>query len=89
MLTQLLQATDLGKAAGIVLGVFNDCEQKGDSPTLKLTETLRDRLSGLHIPVYYGAPFGHISDQCVLPYGIKAAMDADKKTLTLLEPAVQ
>lgn len=88
MLTQLLQATDLSKAAGIVLGIFNDCEQKSDSPTLKLKETLKDRLSGLHIPVYYGAPFGHIADQCILPYGIKAAMDADKKMLILQEPAV-
>lgn len=89
MLTQLLQATDLSKAAGIVLGVFNDCEQKGDSPTLKLKETLKDRLSGLNIPVYYGAPFGHIAHQCILPYGIKAAMDADKMTLVLQEPAVR
>ena len=89
MLTQMLQATDLRRAAGIVLGIFYDCEQKGDSPTLKLAETLRDRVGSLGIPVYYGAPFGHISDQCVMPYGIEAAMDADAMTVTLLEPGVR
>ena len=78
LLTQLLQGTDLKEAAGIVLGIFNDCEQKGDSPTLKLAETLRDRLSGLNIPIYYGAPFGHISDQCVLPYGMEVSINAEK-----------
>ena len=89
MLTQLLQATDLREAAGIVLGIFTDCEQKGYTPSLRLADTLRDRLAGLGIPVYYGAPFGHISDQCVLPYGIDAAMDASAMTLTLLETAVR
>ncbi len=88
MLTQLIQATDLRQANGIVLGIFNDCEQKGDTPTLKLAETLKDRLAGLGMPVYYGAPFGHISDQCVMPYGIEAEMDADAMTLRLLETAV-
>jgi len=44
---------------------------------LKLSETLRDRLSGLNIPIYYGAPFGHISDQCVLPYGMEVSMNTE------------
>lgn len=88
MLTQLLQGSDLDQAAGIVLGIFTDCEQKGGSPTLSLSETLRDRLAGLGIPVYYGAPFGHISNQCVLPMGVRAEMDAGKMQLRLLEAAV-
>lgn len=77
LLTQLLQGTDLKEAAGIVLGIFNDCEQKGDSPTLKLADTLRDRLANLNMPIYYGAPFGHISDQCVLPYGVEVSINTE------------
>ncbi len=88
MLTQLIQGSDLKQAKGIVLGIFTDCVQKGDSPTLTTNECLKDRLSALGIPVYYGAPFGHISDQCVLPYGIMASMDADAMEFCLLQPGV-
>lgn len=89
MLTQLLQATDLTKAAGIALGVFSDCQPKGDTPSLTLSETLHDRLGGLGIPVAYGFPFGHVAHQATLPYGVSAAMDTTKGTLTLLETGVQ
>jgi len=82
LLTQLIHGSDLREASGIVLGVFSDCIQKGDTPTLTLRECLQDRLAPLGIPVYYGAPFGHISDQCVLPYGVTATMNADEMTLT-------
>lgn len=86
MLTQLLQATDLAKAAGIALGVFTDCQPKGES--LSLPDMLRDRLSSLGIPVAYGFPFGHVAHQATLPYGIQAEMDTERGTLTLLEGAV-
>ena len=89
MLTQLLQATDLSKAAGIALGVFNDCQPKPDSPSLSLPDTLRDRLGGLGIPVVYGIPFGHVRYQATLPYGIMAELDASAQKLTILESAVR
>jgi muramoyltetrapeptide carboxypeptidase len=88
MLTQLLQATDLAQAAGIALGVFNDCQPKLDSPSFSLPEALRDRLGGLGIPVAYGIPFGHVAHQATFPYGIEAKLDADKMLLTILETAV-
>jgi muramoyltetrapeptide carboxypeptidase len=89
MLTQLLQATDLSKAAGIVLGVFNECQPKPDSASMSLADTLRDRLGQLDIPVAYGIPFGHVSYQATLPYGIHAELDASAMQLTLLEAAVR
>lgn len=85
----MLQATDLSKAAGIALGVFNECQPKADSPSLSLEETLRDRLGNLGIPVVYGIPFGHVSYQATLPYGIQARLDTVSQELTLLEAAVQ
>ncbi|MFN0173060.1 MAG: LD-carboxypeptidase [Saprospiraceae bacterium] len=88
MLTQLLQATDLAQAAGIVLGVFTDCQPKQDSPSLSLPDALRDRLGGLGIPVMYGLPFGHVNHQATFPYGIEAKLDADRMVLTILEAAV-
>ena len=88
MLTQLLQATDLAQAAGIALGVFNECQPKPDSPSLSLSDALRDRLGGLGIPVVYGIPFGHVTHQATIPYGVAAKLDADKMSLTILEEAV-
>lgn len=89
MLTQLIQTTDLGDANGILLGVFNDCDvQEGDSNSLKLKETIKDRLGELGVPVYYGFSFGHIKNNCTLPVGIEAKFDTIKKELTLLENAV-
>lgn len=89
MLTQLRQSYPLKEAAGIILGVFNGCEAKEGSRSLSLLETLKDRLSNLNIPVLYGASFGHISNNMTLPIGVKATLDADKKTITLLEKGVR
>ena len=90
MFTQLLLAPDkLPAAAGVVLGVFNDCEAKNEDTSLSLTQVLYDRLGGLGIPVLYGLSFGHIQQNATLPFGIRARLDADQKTLTLLEKAVR
>lgn len=88
MLTQLRQAGALDGAAGIVLGIFADCEADPEDHSLRLIETLRDRLGDLPCPVYYGLPFGHIDDQCTLPLGIEAEFDADRGTLAILEAGV-
>ena len=86
MLTQLRQSCDLNKAAAIVLGIFADCE--GGENSLSLMETLEDRLGDLKIPVIYGMSFGHIDNQMTLPVGIKAALNTENQTITLLENAV-
>lgn len=88
MITQLLQATDLREAAGIALGIFDDCNPDPESPSLTLRETLKLCLGNLGIPVYYGLPFGHIRGQCTLPYGVKAILDADNFSLLLPDFAV-
>ena len=88
MLTQCLDALNLRKAAGIVLGVFKGCEKGEKDDSFPLREMLRDRLGNLGIPVIYGLPFGHVSDQCTFPVGIPAELDADRGVVTLLQGAV-
>src|SRR3989339_1305087 len=92
MLTQLIQSGKFDKAAGIVVGVFKDCEPKEKDPSFStsfsLMEVLFDRLSNLNIPVIYGMSFGHIKNKFTLPIGIKAELDTINQTLTLLENAV-
>jgi muramoyltetrapeptide carboxypeptidase len=92
MLTQMIQANKFNKAAGIALGIFDRCEPKEKDPafsnSFSLMEVLFDRLSGLGIPVIYGLSFGHIKNKFTLPFGIKAELNVDNQTLTLLEKAV-
>ena len=40
------------------------------------------------MPAVTGYSFGHIRDQFTLPMGIRARLDTERQTLTLLEPAV-
>jgi len=88
MLTYLIDATDLKEAAGIVLGVFNDCDTKEPENSMTLHEVLKDRLTPLNIPCFYGFTFGHVVDICTFPIGIKAEMDTELKQVSLLEQSV-
>ncbi|MEZ4907908.1 MAG: LD-carboxypeptidase [Saprospiraceae bacterium] len=89
MLTQLLDASNLQRASGIILGVMKGCEKvKGDN-SWTLEETLKDRLGDLNIPVYYGFSFGHIKNNCTLPVGAEAVFNTDEQKLMLLEDVVR
>ena len=41
------------------------------------------------IPIMYNVNFGHAEPIGIIPYGLKCRLDADNRTLTLLEPATQ
>jgi muramoyltetrapeptide carboxypeptidase len=87
MVYHLLSGTNLKRAAGIVMGAFDECNIN-EEPTLSLRTALDDLLKPLGIPVSYGLSFGHIKRMVTIPTGIRAAMDADKNSFRLLEPAV-
>ena len=86
MLTHLWMAGKLEQVAGIVLGKFSD--DGYDSNTFSMEEVLRSRLEPLGIPALRGAMIGHIEDKTVVPLGIRARLDVDAGSLTLLEAAV-
>lgn len=88
MLTYLLEATDLRYAAGIVIGVCNDCEAKEGEESWSLKEVLIDRLQNLKIPCFYGHTFGHVVDIATFPIGIKAEINTSNMTIKLLESCV-
>ena len=87
MVFHLLSGTNLKEAAGIVMGVFDECNVN-ELPTLSLKQALDDLLIPLGIPVSYGLSFGHIKRQVTIPTGIRARLDADKNAFSLLEAAV-
>lgn len=76
MLTQLLQATDLRKAKGILLGDFAKSGAPEGTETTDLMWVLKDRLGDLGIPVAYGLPFGHRPRSWTFPVGLPARLEA-------------
>lgn len=88
LLTQLRYAGVLGSAAGVLLGVFQKCEAPPGEASLTLAQVLDDHFSTARVPAGYGYALGHIPHQYTLPVGARARLDADARTLTLLEAAV-
>lgn len=91
MLTQLWLAGKLQTCKAIAFGNFRNCEAKGISisgPSFTLSQVFHERIAPLGIPAVYGLPFGHVKSKLTLPLGIRAELDATKKHLTLLEPAI-
>ena len=89
MLAHLRMTGALGKLAGVAIGRFTEMNQGGDGGALGFDEVLHTYLAPLGIPVAVGFPFGHIDDQWTLPIGVRAELDADNGTLSLLEAAVR
>ncbi len=87
MLTHLLNANQLQKAAGIVVGEMTRTDDKpdesiGGKPWRAIVE---ERIKPLGIPAILNYPFGHAPNMLSLPLGVKARLNADKGTLTYLE----
>ncbi|MFT3818951.1 MAG: LD-carboxypeptidase [Rubrivivax sp.] len=88
LLTQLQQSQGLQRAAGLVGGVFERCEPGPDSTPMPLAEVIDRQFGTAGVPAIYGLSFGHVRDQITLPLGVRARLDTEAQTLTLLEPAV-
>jgi muramoyltetrapeptide carboxypeptidase len=88
MLTQLRLAGLLARLRGFVFGSCSRCEPGEGYGSLTLEEVLDEHVKPLGIPAYEGAMIGHQQRQFTLPVGVEVEMDADKGTITMLEPAV-
>ena len=85
MLAQLAEAGVLGSASGFVIGQATDAD---DADTVPLYQIWSDLLAPYGKPAVLGFPFGHVTPNYALPLGVRARLDADAGTLTLLEAAV-
>lgn len=91
MLTQLWLNGKLQKCSGIMFGWYPDLDKKYYFfPNISFTarEVIESRIKKLNIPSVIGIPIGHIEDNWTLPIGIMAELNADKRELKILEPAV-
>lgn len=88
MLCQLEQAGKLAEAAGVLLGDFTDCEADGSYPSFAIDEILSQYFQGTGKPCLKGFPAGHGTYKAVLPLGARVEVDADRRTVKLLERPV-
>ncbi|MFI2206667.1 hypothetical protein ACH47Z_39250 [Streptomyces sp. NPDC020192] len=80
----------LGRIAGLVVGVpeaIDGLDSPDGSPTL--AEIVLDVLGDRDIPVLGNIEVGHAGPNLPMPVGIRVALDAEERTLSLLEPAVR
>lgn len=88
-LSQLRLSGALAGVAGIACGDFLDCVPTAlDKPSFSLEDVFRDAFGRLGVPLVMGLPFGHGRHLPTFPMGGRACLDADRGTLTLLEPGV-
>jgi len=79
----------LDRISGMVVGIphaINGLESPDASPTLP--EIILDVLGHRDIPVLGNIEFGHAGPNLPMPVGIRVSLDAQQRTLSLLEPAV-
>jgi muramoyltetrapeptide carboxypeptidase len=89
-LAQLFMATDLAKASGFILGEFTRTEPRyGHTNSWSTKQVLNDYFSELKQPVLSGFPCGHGKEKITIPIGVRATLDADKKSVTFLESGVR
>ncbi|MEV6841911.1 S66 peptidase family protein [Actinoplanes sp. NPDC051411] len=84
----LRHAGILDRISGMVVGTPRDIaglEAPGASPTL--AEIVLDVLGDRDIPVLGNVDIGHAGPNLPMPVGIRVALDARQRTLSLLEPA--
>lgn len=90
MLAQLLLAGKLRDAAGLLLGDFPwEAAPEERNRYLPVRQVIQDLLAPLGLPLLIGAPIGHVPNPLPLPQGARARLDATRRTLEILDPAVQ
>lgn len=85
MLTQLINAGKLQSCAGILLGAFTGCIAENPEESLTLNEIFEELLTPLNIPVLKGLQCGHCLPTMSLPLGGRVLLDADKRTVEVLD----
>lgn len=89
-LIQLRNAGLLQQAAGFLVGAVTGWEKQEADPPRNTPDALwQDIIAPLGKPCITGFPFGHVPNPLTLPLGVRARLDADAKTLILLESATQ
>ncbi len=89
-LMQLRLAGKLQGVAGFLIGVTPyEATDEERARYLSFEEVFTDLLAPYGRPLVYGWPLGHLRSPLTIPQGIRVRLDADRKSLTVLEPCVR
>jgi muramoyltetrapeptide carboxypeptidase len=93
ILTQLRNAGKLDGVVGVVIGEMHDCDPtKEKDPWLRsrsMEDVFEEQLAPLGIPIIFNLPLGHGEHLATIPLGVTATVDANARTLTIDEPALE
>jgi muramoyltetrapeptide carboxypeptidase len=93
LLNQMSQTGMLDDVIGVVVGDLEKCDWSEDRPeypqTLSIEDVLERYIEPLGVPAIYRLPMGHGRFLTTAPLGVTATLDADNRTLTIDEPALQ
>lgn len=85
MLDVLIRTGKFEKAAGFVLGTFEDCAEDGFP--MKPSDMLREKIQA-DLPVFSGLPCGHLSPSFPLVLGYPAEISEESAGWVLKQPAL-
>jgi muramoyltetrapeptide carboxypeptidase len=89
-LTQLLLSGKLDQVSGFLIGnAPYEASEEEKASYLPIEQVYADLLAPLGKPLVYGWPHGHDPSPVTLPMGIRIRLDADRKSVTVLEAAVR
>lgn len=83
-LSSLRLANKLQEANGFVFGYFTNCNPK-DQNSWTYIDLIKQYFGDLKIPIIYNFASGHSFPFINLPIGLEVELDANKKTITILE----
>ena len=89
MLTQLKLMDALEAVRGFVFGTCKKCDPRRLIGGFTLEDVFDQHIGPFDMPAWSGAMIGHLEKKFTVPIGARASIDADRGTITLLEPAVR
>ncbi len=92
-LTHLRNAGKLEGVAGVAIGEMYQCEDwRFPDPgvrTKSMEDVFERHFEPMGTPVLFNLPLGHGKHLATIPLGVSATIDADARTLTIDEPALE
>ena len=92
-LTHLRNAGKLDRIVGVAIGEMFQCEEGRFPDPLLRSRSMEDvferHFEPMGIPVVFNLPLGHGKHLATIPLGVMATIDADVRTLTIDEPALE
>lgn len=88
MLNQLRLSGKFEDCEGIILGDFKDCVPQYEDYSLTLIEVFKDIIEPANKPTIYNFMAGHCTTKITIPLGVEAVLDAENRTVRILENAL-